>query len=171
MIPNWDIVFLAFGGVSLVYGLMLRERVVVTLLGAYAAMIVADRWGQALYNVVTEQGGQILNQNLVNGNVSVFTVQLVLFAVVMLIIALKGGVMIHPDSMGASFMSHLVQMIYGLLIAAMIASVILGFVPTDQVQAIYDNSQIAKPLVDYQAWLLVAPLILMFISGWGHRPD
>src|SRR5687768_7283250 len=162
MIPNWDIVFLAFGGVSLVYGLMLRERVVVTLLGAYAAMIVADRWGEALYKVVTEQGGQILNQNLVNGNVSVFTVQLVLFAVVMLVIALKGGVMIHPDSMGASVMSHLVQMVYGLLIAAMIASFILSFVPADQLQTIYENSKVAKPLVDYQAWLLVAPLILMF---------
>jgi hypothetical protein len=171
MIPNWDIVFLAFGGVSLVYGLMLRERVVVTLMGAYAAMIVADRWGEALYHVVTEQGGQVLNQSFIHGNVSVFTVQLVLFAVVMLIVALKGGMLIHPDSMGNGFFAHIVQMVYGLLIAAMIASVILGFVPHDQVAAIYENSKIAKPLVDYQAWLLVAPLILMFISGWGHRPD
>jgi hypothetical protein len=171
MIPNWDIVFLAFGGVSLVYGLMLRERVVVTLLGGYAAMIVADRWGEALYKIVTEQGGHILNQNLIQGNVSVFTVQLVLFAIVMLIVALRGGVLIHPESMGVGFFSHIIQMIYGLLIAAMIASVVLGFVPVDQVQAIYDNSKIAKPLVDYQAWLLIAPLVLMFVSGWGHRDN
>jgi len=171
MIPNWDIVFLAFGGVSLVYGLMLRERVVVTLLGAYAAMIVADRWGVTLYKVVTEQGGHLLNQNLINGNVSVFTVQLVLFAVVMLVVALRGGVMIHPDSMGSGLWSHLVQMVYGLLIASMIASVILGFLPHDQAQTIYDNSRIAKPLVDYQAWILIAPLVLMLVSGWGHRGD
>ncbi|MEZ4210292.1 MAG: hypothetical protein R3B38_01075 [Patescibacteria group bacterium] len=171
MIPNWDVVFLAFGGVSLVYGLMLRERIVVTLLGAYAAMIVADRWGEALYNVVTEQGSQILNQALINGNVSVFTVQLVLFSIVMLIIALRGGVFIHHEAMGAGIMAHIVQMIYGLLIAAMIASVILGFLPADQLQVIYENSEFAKPLVDYQAWLLIAPLILMFFAGWGRRFD
>lgn len=171
MIPDWDIVFLAFGGVSLVYGLMLRERVVVTLLGAYAAMIVADRWGEALYKVVTEQGSQVLNSNLLHGNISVFTVQLVLFSVVMLIIALRGGVLIHPDSMGNGVMAHIVQMVYGLLIAAMIASVLLGFAPPEQAKIVYDGSQIAKPLVDYQAWLLVAPLVLMFISGWGYRGD
>lgn len=171
MIPNWDIVFLAFGGVSLVYGLMLRERVVVTLLGAYAAMIVADRWGEALYKLVTEQGSQILNPSFLNGNISVFTVQLVLFSIVMLIVALRGGVMIHPESMGVGFSAHIIQMIYGLLIAGMIASVILGFVPAEEVKAIYDNSQIAKPLVDYQAWILIAPLVLMFVSGWGHRND
>lgn len=171
MIPNWDVVFLAFGGVSLVYGLMLRERVVVTLLGAYAAMIVADRWGEALYNVVTEQGSQILNQALLNGNISVFTVQLVLFSIVMLIVALRGGILVHHDAMGFGIMAHLVQMIYGLLIAAMIASVILGFLPEDQLQIIYENSEFAKPLVDYQAWLLIAPLLLMFFAGWGRRLD
>lgn len=171
MIPDWDIVFLAFGGVSLVYGLMLRERVVVTLLGAYAAMIVADRWGEALYKLVTEQGSQILNQHFLQGNLSVFTVQLVLFSVVMLIIALRGGVMIHPESMGNGVMAHIIQMVYGLLIAAMIASVILGFAPAEQAQAVYEGSKIAKHLVDYQQWLLVAPIILMFISGWGFRGD
>jgi len=108
---------------------------------------------------------------LINGNVSVFTVQLVVFSIVMLIVALRGGVLIHPESMGQGFFAYIVQMIYGLLIAAMIASVILGFVPQDQIQIIYNASKIAKPLVDYQAYLLIAPLVLMFISGWGHRTD
>ena len=100
MIPTWDIVLLAFGGVSILYGLMLRERVVVTLLGAYAAMIVADRWGEALYRVITEEGSQVFNQQILQGSLSVFTVQVVLFAVVMLVVALRGGILIHPDSMG-----------------------------------------------------------------------
>ncbi len=169
MVPNWDLVLLAFGGVSIVYGLMLRERVLVTLLGAYAAMIVADRWGASLYRVVAEQGGELFNQQLLTSNLSVFTVQLVLFALVMLILALRGGVYIHPDSMGQGVLSHVVQMIYGLLIAAMIASAVLSFLPADQLQIIYDNSKLAKQLVDYQAWLLVAPLFLMFVSGWGFR--
>ena len=169
MIPTWDIVLMAFAGVSILYGLMLRERVVVTLLGAYAAIIVADKWGEGLYKVITEEGSQVFNQQILQGSLSVFTVQLVLFAVVMLIVALRGGILIHPESMGVGIVSHVVQMMYGLLIAALIASAVLGFAPAEQIQTIYENSMVAKYMVDYQAWILIAPLILMFVSGWGHR--
>ncbi|MFA5010020.1 MAG: hypothetical protein WC553_02180 [Patescibacteria group bacterium] len=169
MVPSWDLVLLVFGGASVVYSLMLREKVVVTLLAAYAGMIVADRWGEALYQVLTKQGGSVLNEQFVSGNVSVLTVQIALFAAVMLIIALRGGVLIHPDSVGIGFMSYLVLIAYGLLTAAVIASALLGFVPQDQLDQIYASSKLAKQLVDYQAWLLVLPLILMMISGWGQK--
>lgn len=169
MVPSWDLVLLVFGGASVVYSLMLREKVVVTLLGAYAAMIVADRWGSALYHVVTEKSAGVLNEQFVNGNVSVLTVQIALFAIVMLVIALKGGVLIHPDSIGNGFISYGVLILYGVLTAAVIASAILSFTPKDQIDAIYASSKIAKQLVDYQAWLLIAPLVLMLISGWGQK--
>jgi len=171
MVPTWDLVLLVFGGVSIVYSLMLKEKVVVTLLGAYAAMIVSDRWGVALYQLIQKQSSGVLSEQFLHGNVSVLTVQIILFAAVMLIISLRGGVLIHPDSVGEGFMSYLVLMAYGLLTAAVIASVVLGFVPKDQLTVIYENSKFAKYLVDYQAWLLIAPLILMFVSGWGQRLD
>ena len=171
MVPSWDLVLLVFGGASVVYSLMLREKVVVTLLAAYAAMIVADRWGGALYQLVTKQSGGVLNEQFINGNVSVLTVQIALFALVMLVIALRGGVLIHPESIGNGFTSYGVLMLYGLLTAAVIASAILGFMPKEQLDVIYSSSKIAKQLVDYQAWLLVAPLVLMLISGWGHRGE
>jgi hypothetical protein len=142
---------------------------VVTLLAAYAGMIVADRWGEALYHILTKQSGSVLNEQFVSGNISVLTVQIALFAIVMLIIALKGGVLIHPDSVGVGFMSYLVLIGYGLLTAALIASALLGFVPKAQLDQIYESSKIAKQLVDYQAWLLVFPLMLMMISGWGQK--
>ena len=34
---------------------------------------------------------------------------------------------------------------------------------------IYDGSNIARYLVDYQNWVLIAPLLVMLISGWGAR--
>lgn len=169
MAPSWDLVLMVFGGASIVYSLMLREKVVVTLLGAYAAMIVADRWGMSLYNLVTTQSTGVLSEKFLNGNVTVLTVQIALFAIVMLVVALKGGVLIHPDSVGNGFISYIVLMLYGLLTAAVIASAILSFTPKEQIEAIYSASKIAKQLVDYQAWLLVAPLVLMLISGWGQK--
>lgn len=160
---------MVFGGASVVYSLMMREKVVMTLLAAYAGMIVADRWGVALYNLLTKQSTGVLNEQFVHGNVSVLTVQIALFAIVMLVIALRGGILVHPDSVGIGFMSYIVLMLYGLLTAAVIASALLGFVPKEQLDVIYSSSKIAKQLVDYQAWLLVAPLILMVISGWGQK--
>jgi len=171
MVPTWDLVLLVFGGASVVYGLMLRERVVVTLLGAYAAMIVADRWGEAIYQMVTHQSGAVLNEQFVQGNISVFTVQVILFAAVLLIVALKGGILIHPESLGSGFMSYGVLAMYGLLSATLIASAVLSFLPADQLQAVYDNSKSARYLVDYQTWLLIAPLVVMLISGWGYKGD
>jgi hypothetical protein len=169
MVPSWDLVLLVFGGASVVYSLMLREKVVVTLLAAYSGMIVADRWGEALYHLLTKQTGSVLNEQFVSGNITVLTVQIALFAVVMLVIALKGGVLIHPDSVGTGFMSYLVLIAYGVLTAALIASALLGFVPKAQLDQIYEGSKVAKQLVDYQAWLLVFPLMLMLISGWGQK--
>ncbi|MFH0905244.1 MAG: hypothetical protein V1826_00780 [bacterium] len=172
MVPTWDLVLLAFGGASIVYSLMLRERVVVTLLGAYAAMIVADRWGEALYRLVTDQGSSVLNTQLVHSsNLSVLTMQIILFAAVLLIVALKGGVLIHPESVGTGFISYGVLAAYGLLSAILVSSAILGFLPQDQLQTVYENSKVAKYLVDYQPWILIAPLVVMFLSGWGHRHD
>lgn len=169
MVPTWDIVLLVFGGASVVYGLMLRERVMVTILGAYAGMIVADRWGEALYQILTDQAPAIINQEIIGSNVSVLTVQIALFAIVLLIVALKGGVLIHPASLGVGIMSLGVLILYGVLGAALVASAVLGFLPSDQLSAIYEGSYIAKYLVDYQTWILIAPLIVMLLSGWGVR--
>lgn len=169
MVPTWDLVLLVFGGASVVYGLMLRERVLVTLLGAYAGMIVADRWGETIYRLVVDNAPAVLNQNVISSNVSVLTMQIILFAVVMLIIALKGGVLIHPESLGIGVMSHVVLMLYGFLGAVLVASALLGFLPQDQLAVIYENSKWAKYLVDYQSWVLVAPLLVMMFSGWGRR--
>jgi hypothetical protein len=171
MVPTWDLVLLVFGGASIVYSLMLRERVVVTLLGAYAAMIVSDRWGVALYDLIEKQSTGILAEQFIQGNLSVLTVQIALFAIVMLIIVLRGGLYVHPESVGVGFVSYIFLMLYGVLTAAVIASVLLGFVPKEQLSVIYENSKFAKYLVDYQAWLLLAPVVLIFISGWGKRLD
>lgn len=171
MVPTWDLVLLAFGGASVVYGLMLRERVLVTLLGAYAGMIVADRWGETLYKLLTDQGGAVLKEQLVQGNLSVFTVQIALFAAVMLIVALKGGVLIHPESLGIGFMSYGALVLYGLLGALLVASAVLGFLPQEQLSAVYEGSKVAKYLVDYQQWVLLAPMLVMLFSGWGVKGE
>lgn len=170
MVPTWDIVLLAFGGASIVYGLMLRERVIVTLLGAYAAMVITNVWGIAFYEMVTNQSAAVLSEQLVNtDNLSVFTMQMIVFSVVLLIIALKGGVLIHPDSVGTGMMSMLVLVLYGLLGAMLVASAILGFLPQDQLDIVYEGSNVARYLVDYQNWVLIAPLLVMLVSGWGQR--
>ena len=68
-------------------------------------------------------------------------------------------------------MSYGVLAMYGLLSATLIASAVLSFLPADQLQAVYDNSKSARYLVDYQTWLLIAPLVVMLISGWGYKGD
>jgi len=159
------LVLLVFFGLSVLYAFLLRERVVVLLLAAYAAGLVADKWGDTIYQMISGQAGNILNQGLVVHSISVFSVQVALFALVLLVISLRGGLLVNPSTMGRGIWSLLIILGYGFLTAALIATSILNFLSPDIREAIIGGSALAKYLINYQAWWLILPLALMIVSG------
>jgi len=158
MSPTWDLVLTIFFAVSLLYGLLLRERVVVTLLGTYAAILITERWGEAIYNLLS-QGPLVTSQS----SLSVFTVQMILLVAILLIISLKGGILIHPASVGRGLISHLVMAIYGLLAAALIAAAIISFLPSATKETLLEGSRVAHFVASHTTWWLILPIILMLV--------
>jgi len=158
MNPSWDLVLMIFFMVSLLYGLLLRERVVVTLLGAYAAVLITEHWGEAIY--------KLLSQGPLSGsqeNLSIFTVQLVLLVAILLVVSLKGGILIHPASVGRGLIAHLVMALYGLLAAALIASAVIGFLPPATQEILLESSNLARFISSHTTWWLILPIILMLV--------
>ncbi|OGB74333.1 hypothetical protein A2V68_01090 [candidate division Kazan bacterium RBG_13_50_9] len=172
MVPTWDLVLLVFLGASVIYGfLMGQEKVLMTLLGAYVGLVIANQWGASAYGLLT--GGQVtaISSEWIEGNVSVFTIKVVLFVAALLIVALRGGMLASAFVGGRGLMGLVVQVGYSLLSAALIAGSILEFLPEETKLQITDGSLIAGPLLSYYSWLLVMPVLLMAIAGFLNRGE
>jgi hypothetical protein len=172
MVPTWDLVLLIFFGVSLVYGfLMGREKVILTLLGAYVGLVIANQWATSAFGLITNHSSAVLNDQFVSGNVSIFTVKVALFLVTILIIAFRGGLLAHSFMGGRGIVALGIQTGYSLLNAALIAASILEFLPPDVKSRVVEGSVIAGPLVSAYAWWLILPVVLMALTGFLSRGD
>lgn len=171
MVPTWDLVLLVFLAASLIYGfLMGREKVIITLLGAYVGLVIANQWGAQAFSVLSQENDMI-NNSWMSGNLSIFVVKVVLFAVVLLLIAMKGSLMLHGSMGGGGMMGFVVQTGYSILNAGLIASSILNFLPEETKAQVVSGSFIAAPLVNFYSWLLILPLLFMIVASFISKSE
>lgn len=168
MVPTWDLVILVFFAASLVYGfLMGREKILITLLGAYVGLVIANQWGASAFALLT--GDATIFNDSVSGTLSVFTVKVVLFALVILVVALKGGLLSHAFAGGRGLMGMATQVAFSLLSAALIAGSVIDFLPAETKNQIVEGSSlVVGPLVTYYAWWLILPIVVMAVTGFQH---
>jgi len=168
MVPTWDLVLLVFFAASVVYGfLMGKDKIMVTILGAYVGLVIANQWGARVFSLVSEESA-VLNDSWIQGNLSVFIVKVVLFAIVLLIVALRGGLLTQITG-NNGVMGMVMPLVYSVFSAALIAASVLDFLPEDPRRQVIEKSIIAAPLVAYYSWWLILPIGLMLVTGWFSR--
>ncbi|MFH1088317.1 MAG: hypothetical protein V1719_00565 [Patescibacteria group bacterium] len=168
MVPTWDLVLLVFFAASVVYGfLMGKDKIMVTILGAYVGLVIANQWGARVFSIVSEQSA-VLDDSWIKGNLSVFIVKVILFAVVLLIVALRCG-MIPQIGNNGGILGMVMPLLYSIFSAALIAASILDFLPEETRNQVVEKSIIAAPLVVYYSWWLILPIGLMLMTGWFSR--
>ncbi len=171
MLPTWDLVLLVFFAASVIYGfLMGKDKILATILGAYVGLVIANQWGARVFDLVSNQTG-VLNTGWMHGSLSIFIVKVVLFAIVLLVVAMRGNLMPHLPGIGNNngIFNLAVPFIHSVLSAALIASSILDFLPADTRSQVIEKSIVAAPLVAYYSWWLILPVLLMMISGWFSK--
>ena len=162
MTPTWDLVLVIFVGASLVYGfLMGRDRVVVTLLGAYVGLVIANQWAARALNFVTEQS-PFLSDELASENLSIFLTKLALFIGTILVIVLMGGFVSSIFTRGNTIINLVIQLIYSFLSATLIAASIVEFLPEETKVQVIEGSSLIGTLVTYYSWWLALPVVLIF---------
>ncbi len=173
MVLTWDLVLIVFFSASIVYGfLMGREKIVVTLLGAYVGLVIANQWaGSALGWLTDQSASPVIDGEWVSGNISIFAVKVFLFIASILIIALSSGLAVNSFIGGNSMMGLMIQLGYGLLGAALIAASIIQFLPNESRNQLLEGSSIASVLISYYAVLLFAPVALMLVGGFLSRRE
>ncbi len=168
MAPTWDLVLLVFFAASVVYGfLMGKDKTLITILGAYVGLVIANQWGARVFSLVSSQT-DVLNTGWMQGNLAIFFVKVILFALIILVIAQRGGWLAHaPSTIGVFGM--VMPLVYSVLSAALIAASILDFLPEETRKQVIEKSVVAAPLVAYYSWWLILPVLLIIVSGWFSK--
>lgn len=167
MTPSWDLFITIFFIVGIAYGMMLqRERAVVTLVTIYVALVVT----QLLTEPVSQffVGEKTINSFFIDGNISPFTVQAVLFISTIILVSTKGG--FSGDSSGSGLLSPIEVFSYSLFNTALIATTLVSYLPEASRVALLEQSKMASFLAQYHTYWLLLPIAALIVFGWNRRP-
>ncbi len=164
-VPSWDLFIGLFFIIGVSYGFILqREKVIATLVSVYASMVIT----QVVSPVVLDffSGDKTLfNSVFIKAHTSPFTVQAIVFAVVIVLLTVKGG--LHA-ARARGFLSSFDVAVYSFLNSALILAAILGFLDPELRQAFAEQSKFARYIVTYQNIWIIAPVVYMIIEGFRH---
>ncbi|OIP23351.1 hypothetical protein COX95_03155 [bacterium CG_4_10_14_0_2_um_filter_33_32] len=164
-LPTWDLVITLFFLIALAYGFILgRGRIVIILIITYLAYIVSSEVGDTVYKLLT--GSVNITNNLwVQSNASLFTIKTVLFALVIILVSLKGELG-SLTNMARGIRSTFLTGVYAFLNAGLIVSSVIKFLSEESQNALFAMSPLASKVSGYRMWWVVIPVIIMIAEGF-----
>lgn len=162
--PSWDLVITLFFVIGVAYGfIMLRDRIMVTLLSLYAGTVVANALSEPIHKFFTGDVA-ILNKLWVESSIQPFYIKTALFAGVVLLIGAKGNLSGRRSNF--SFFELLAYSFFNVCIAL---SSIFAFMEPDKLKAYTEASKLATLVVKHQTFWYIAPLLVLLILGGSMR--
>ena len=165
-LPSWDLFITLFFIIGLAYGFILqREKIVATLMSVYAALMVS----QLLVDPVGQffKGDKTLfNQIWIRSDTSPFTIRMVLFIGIIVLLSAKGGL---GSARGRGIVSHLEVLVYSALNTALIVSSIFMFLPEPTRDAYAAGSKLVQMLVGHYDWWIMLPVVALVFFGFQRH--
>jgi len=162
--PSWDLFIVLFFIALTAYGFLLqRDKAVVTMISIYVALVVTTILVSPIQGFFSGEKA-IMNQLFIRSSANSFTIQTVVFLAIIGLISTKSG--IEGKDGGSSLIEIF---IFSFLNAALIVSSILFFMDAGKREAVVETSKLAKILVNYQAWWVVLPVVLLIITGFMKK--
>ncbi len=167
-LPSWDLILTLLVFVSVAYGFMIqRERVMVTLLSIYVGFVISE--------IIAGPVGQFFAGDktiggafFIRSSASPFMIHAAIFLGCVVIITLKSGLSGNRES---GQLSTLEIISYAALNAALIASVLIGYLDPTAQAALLAVSKNALFVFSHQAWWFIAPIVLLIVTGHQSRRD
>ena len=165
VVPTWDLFITLFFVTVVGYGVILqREKIIATLVSTYVALAVATVQGETVYEFFN--GNSILfNQFWIRSNLSEFSIKALLFAVVIVLLTIKGDFAVTMGKAGG-MISSIFVFLYSFFDAGLIASSVLNFLPATAKASIVASSHLAQSIVNYETYWIVVPALLMIVGGF-----
>ncbi len=162
--PSWDLVVTLAFVIGVTYGfIMLRDRVLVTLLSLYAGTLVANHLYEPVQRFFSGDVA-ILNKLWVESSVSPFAIKLTLFGLIILVVGAKSGLAGRRSSF--SFFELIAYSFFNVAIGL---SSVFSFMGADQLKTYVESSKLIALIVSNQTLWYVAPLVILAIMGVSPR--
>ncbi len=165
-VPSWDLFIIIFLVIAVGFGfIMQRDRVVSFMLSIYAGIVVSTAVVEPIRLFFTGNK-TFVNSMWIQGNFSPFTIQAVVFLLVAFLVAGKSGL----GGKGTRGLLSPIEIIsYSFFNAVLLLSAITTFMPPEMRQGIQEASKMANFIVTYKLFWIIAPVILIVVTGGIRR--
>lgn len=162
--PTWDLFIGLFFIIGVSYGFILqREKVVITLISIYAALVATQIISPFALGFF--DGDKTVGSIFVKANVSPFTVQTAVFGLTIILLTVRSGLV---GRSGRGLLSPFEVAIFSLLNSALILTTVLYFLPDEVRGALADQSRFAKIIIERHDIWTIAPVITLIVLGFRH---
>ena len=166
--PSWDLAITVCFLIGIVFGYILqRERIIATLLSTYVALVVTQIFAGNVFEFF--QGNRTLfNQIWIKANSSPFTIRVVLFLAIIVLLSAKGGI---QGTKSKGILSPIEIFGISFLTTGLILSTIFYFMPIETREAFMASSRMATLVIKYYPAWVIAPVIALVALGFFRKSD
>lgn len=163
-LPSWDLFITLFFIIGISYGFILqREKIIGTLVSVYISLVIVSVWSETIHKFFMGEKA-VFNQVFIRSSASPFTIQVILFAAIILLLSAKSGISGAKSTKG--LLSPLELLIYSFLTTALILSSIFYFLPAETRAAFAETSRLARLVINYHTWWILLPIVFLVVTGF-----
>lgn len=164
--PSWDLAIVVFFLIGIAFGYILqREKIIATLLSVYVALVVTQVFSGNVLSFF--QGDKTLfSQVWIQSGSSPFTVRVVIFMAVIMLLSAKGGI---SGSKAKGIFSPIEIIGFSFLTTGLILSSIFYFMPPESRDAFMAASRMANLVIKYYLWWVVVPVAALIALGFFKK--
>lgn len=173
MSPSWDLFIIIFFIIAVVFGIAMgRERSMVGIIAAYMGLVVANIWGNSIYNLIGGGvGAQVGNAVSFSATTSPFFIKATIFILVLVLLIIKGDFLKRATTSHVGVGSIFASSLYSFLNAGIIVIALISFLGDSQRTDLLTQSNLINLVQQYQVWWMTLPVVLMVILGFKEKED
>lgn len=162
--PSWDLFITLFFVITIGYGFLLqREKIVVTMVAAYAGIAIAQLFWPDVYGFFHGENS-IMGRYFIRANFTEPQIQIGLFLLTTVLVSAKGSL---DAERGRGWLSPLEVIVLSGLTGALIMTTILGYMPAENTGKLAEQSKLVGHLVKHHDLLTIGPILILV--GLGLR--
>ena len=156
---------LSFFLIGIAFGYILqREKILATLLSVYVALVVTQVFSGNVFDFF--QGDKMVGQVWVRNSASPFSIRVILFMGIIMLLSAKGGI---SGAKAKGIMSPIEIILLSFLATGLILSSIFNFMPAESREAFMASSRLATLVIKYYVWWVVVPPIALIGLGFFRK--
>lgn len=163
--PSWDLAIGVFFLIGIAFGYILqREKIVATLLSVYVALVVTQIFAGNVFDFF--QGSKTISDFWVKSGASPFTIRILVFMAVIMLLSAKGGI---QGQKAKGLLSPIEIIGLSFLTTGLILSSIFNFMPLENREAFMASSRLATMVIKYYPLWILVPVLVLVALGFIRR--